>query len=216
MSVSKNYIKRLSKYKSALYRLRSMGLIKIFSDNLADAVGVKSSQVRKDFSLFGIKGSKKGGYEVNELINRLNFILGKKELYSVVLVGVGNIGSAMIKYAGFENEGIKIVAGFDVDPERHNKNYEIPILHVNKLKDYVVEHEIKLAILAVPDMAAQQVLDTLIDADIKGVLNFAPIRLKAPETVVVNNVNLIVEIENIIYYVNHLEDMEFGVGLLDD
>ncbi|HAR63891.1 MAG: redox-sensing transcriptional repressor Rex [Candidatus Margulisiibacteriota bacterium] len=202
--ISKNYIKRLSKYKNALYRLRALGLVKIFSDNLADAVGVKSSQVRKDFSLFGIKGSKKGGYQVNELIEQLNGILGKKEQYRVVLVGIGNIGNALINYNGFEGEGIKIVAGFDIEPEKYSINDSLPIMHVKTLSEYVVNNNIKIAIIAVPDTAAQQVLDSLILSGIKGVLNFAPIRLKAPDSVVINNVNIVLEIESVIYYVNNL------------
>jgi len=204
MIISKNYIKRLSKYKNALYRLRALGLVKIFSDNLADAVGVKSSQVRKDFSLFGIKGSKKGGYQVNELIEQLNGILGKKEQYRVVLVGIGNIGNALINYNGFEGEGIKIVAGFDIEPEKYSINDSLPIMHVKTLSEYVVNNNIKIAIIAVPDTAAQQVLDSLILSGIKGVLNFAPIRLKAPDSVVINNVNIVLEIESVIYYVNNL------------
>lgn len=219
MSLSKNYIERLSKYKSSLYRLRSMGLNKIFSDNLADSVGVKPSQVRKDFSLFGIKGSKKGGYEVNELIHRVQTILGKKNQYDVVLIGIGNIGSGLIRYKGFEKDGINIVAGFDVDAERHKNKYQIPVFHVDTLKEYIQEHHIKLAILTVPEMAAQQVLDELVRAGIKGVLNFAPIRLVAPDYVVVNNVNLIMELENIIYYVNQFDingSMDIALDDTDD
>jgi redox-sensing transcriptional repressor len=127
-STSKNAIIRLSRYKNALYRLKLLGFVKVFSDNLADAVGVKPSQVRKDFSLFGISGNKRGGYLIDELIAKLNTILGKNEIQKVVIVGAGHIGTALMKYKGFEREGIKIVAAFDIDPAKYQKEAAMPIL----------------------------------------------------------------------------------------
>ncbi|MCX7920295.1 MAG: redox-sensing transcriptional repressor Rex [bacterium] len=204
MSINKNAIIRLSRYKNALYRLKLLGFVKVFSDNLADAVGVKPSQVRKDFSLFGISGNKRGGYIIDELITKLNTILGKDEIQKVVIIGAGHIGTALMKYKGFEKEGIKIVAAFDIDPAKYNRNAEVPVLPLDELKDCVHKHNIKIAIIAVPDIAAQQTVDLLLNAGIKGILNFAPIRLRAPEDCVINNVNLEVELENVIYFVNAL------------
>ncbi len=204
MIINKNCIIRLSRYKNALYRLKSLGFVKVFSDNLADAVGVTSSQVRKDFSIFGISGSKRGGYQIDSLIERLNQLLGKNQTQKVIVVGVGNIGTALIKYRGFEKEGIKIVACFDIDPLRYNRDSLIPVLPLEELKDYVRVNNIKIGIIAVPDIAAQQVLDIMISAGIKGVLNFAPIRLRTIEDVVINNVNLELELENVIYFVSTL------------
>ena len=127
MTINRNCILRLSKYKKSVARLRSMGFKKVFSDNLADAIGVTPSQVRKDFSLFGISGNKKGGYEIDELINNLNKVLGKSDEEKVVLIGCGNIGTALIKYSGFVKEGINIVAAFDVDPEKINRKGVPPV-----------------------------------------------------------------------------------------
>ncbi|MDD5408814.1 MAG: winged-helix domain-containing protein, partial [Candidatus Omnitrophica bacterium] len=110
MITNKSCIIRLSRYKNSLHRLRALGFVKVFSDNLADAIGVLPSQVRKDFSLFGISGNKRGGYQVDSLIEKLNTILGKEQTQEVIVAGLGNIGNALMKYKGFEKEGIRISA----------------------------------------------------------------------------------------------------------
>ncbi|MFP4417126.1 MAG: redox-sensing transcriptional repressor Rex [Chitinivibrionales bacterium] len=202
---NKKVITRLSRYKNALYRFQSLGFVKIFSEYLAEAVGVTSAQVRKDFSLFGIQGNKRGGYQIEALLDKLNDILGKNELQKVVLVGAGNLGTALLKYKNFEKEGIKIVAGFDIDPAKQNTRDSVPVLHLDQIDGFVKEHKIKIGIIAVPDVAAQATLEQMTAAGIKGVLNFSPIQLKAPDGCVVNNVNLELELENLIYFVNAME-----------
>ncbi len=204
MITTKNCVIRLSRYKNALNRFKSLGFVKVFSDNLADAVSVTSSQVRKDFSLFGISGNKKGGYKVDELVEKINIILGKNEIQQVVLVGAGHMGKALLKYKGFEKEGMKVVACFDIDPVKLNREAATPILPTKEMKDFVQTRQIKVGIIAVPDAAAQAVLDQMLEAGIKGVLNFAPITLRGAEDTIVNNVNIELELENVIYYVNAL------------
>lgn len=199
---SKRIILRLSRYRNALMRFKELGFVKIFSEYLADAVAVTSAQVRKDFSLFGISGNKRGGYQIDDLITRLNAILGKNEIQKVVLVGAGQLGSALLNYRNFEKEGIKIVAAFDIDPAKHVQKNAIPVLPLEQITTFIERNKIKIAILCVPDVAAQQTLDILVNAGIKGVLNFTPTELKAPARCVINNVNLAVELENLIYFVN--------------
>lgn len=211
MNINKNTIIRLSRYKNALTRFQSLGFVKVFSDNLGDAVGVTAAQVRKDFSLFGVSGNKKGGYLVDQLIEKLNSILGKNETQKVIIAGCGHIASALMRYKGFEKEGIKIVAGFDIDPAKINRSSPVPILPLEEMKEYVKANAIRIGIIAVPDIAAQQVVEGMISAGIKGILNFAPIRLKAPEDVVINNINVEYELENVIYYVNALNKTK-GAG----
>lgn len=205
MITNKSCIIRLSRYKNALYRLRALGFVKVFSDNLADAIGVLPSQVRKDFSLFGISGNKRGGYQVDTLIEKLNTILGKEQTQEVIIVGLGNIGNALMKYKGFEKEGLKISACFDIDSTKYNRDSEIPVLPLEEMKDFVRSKRIRIGVIAVPDIAAQSVLDMMLACGIKGVLNFAPLRLRAAEDIVVNNVNLELELENVIYFVNAQE-----------
>lgn len=204
---NKKCVIRLLRYKNALHRLHGLGFVKVFSDNLADAVGVTASQVRKDFSLFGICGNKRGGYQIEALLEKLNHILGKSEQQKVVIVGGGNIGAALMKYRGFEKEGVKIAACFDIDPAKyHRKEGDIPILPLEKLKEFANENHVRIGIIAVPDIAAQQVLDLMVAAGIKGIVNFAPIRLRAASDCVINNVNLVLELETVIYFIiNGLE-----------
>lgn len=202
MITNKNCIIRLSRYKNALYRLQALGFVKVFSDNLADAVGGTASQVRKDFSIFGICGNKKGGYQIDALLEKINSILGKDQLQKVIVVGAGHIGSALMRYRGFEKEGIKIVAGFDIDPAKTNRSALVPVLPLEEAKNFIKANGIRIAILAVPDIAAQPAADTICAFGIKGILNFAPLRLKGAEGCVINNVNLEIELENLIYFVN--------------
>ena len=200
--MNKSSINRLSRYKNSLYRMRHLGFVKVFSDNLADAVGVTAAQVRKDFSLFGLTGNKRGGYQVENLIEKLNALLGKNQLQKVIIVGLGKIGAALMNYSGFEKEGIRIVAAFEIDPVLFDRQGEVPVLPLDELKAFVKEHEIRIGIIATPDNAAQQVLEMLVEAGIKGVLNFAPIRLRVPAACVIQSVDLGRELEKIIYFVN--------------
>lgn len=208
--MNRKCIIRLSRYKNALKRLKSLGFVKVFSGNLADAAGVTSSQVRKDFSLFNITGNRRGGYRVDELIDKIGLILGKNEVQKVVIVGVGNIGKALLRYRGFESGGIKVVAGFDIDPAKYNKLAEVPLLPLEDLRQYVQTHGIKIAILAVPDVSAHHVSELIIAAGIKGILNFAPIQLRGADDVIVSNINLEVELENLVYFVNTGVKTEIG------
>ena len=204
MIANKNYVIRLSNYRNALKRFKKLGFIKVFSDNLADAVGVTSSQVRKDFSLFGITGNKKGGYQVDELTKKIDSLLGKDRVQSVVLVGAGKIGKALINYKAFEPEGIRIVAAFDIDEKEINRKTPIPVLPLDEVTSYIKKNKIEIGIIAVPESSAQAVLDMIIEAGVKGVLNFAPIHLRGKEDTIINNANLRLELENVIYFVNAL------------
>jgi redox-sensing transcriptional repressor len=193
---------RLSRYKNALNRLRALNFVRVFSDNLADAAGVTAAQVRKDFSLFGIAGNRRGGYKVDELSDQLNKILGKDQLQEFIVVGMGNLGRALFHYRGLAKSGISIAAGFDIDPVKFDEHVVPPVLPLDRLVEYVRQRSIHMGIIAVPEYAAQQVLELMLSAGVKGVLNFAPICLKAPNGCIVNNINLESELENLIYFVN--------------
>ena len=199
---NRSCIIRLSRYKNALNRLKALNFVRVFSDNLADAAGVTAAQVRKDFSLFGITGNRRGGYKVDELSEQLHRILGKDQLQEFVVVGVGNIGRALLRYRGLEKSGIRIAAGFDIDPSKYDADGNPPVLPLENLVDFVRARGIRLGVIAVPDYAAQQVIELMLSAGIKGVLNFAPICLKVPEGCIINNINLETELENLIYFVN--------------
>jgi len=198
-----NRISRLLSYKHLLNRFRALGLVRVFSDNIADPLGISASLVRKDFALFGISGSQKGGYNIDLVINKINEILGSNEVQRVIIVGVGRIGEALMSYNGFQKDGIKIVAGFDIDLKKIKKTGEIPVMPIEELDGYVREHNISVAVMAVPDVAAQQTLETLKRANIKGILNFTPVKFKSSEEITVNNFNIENELVNLIYFVNN-------------
>jgi len=199
---SRNDVIRLSRYRNALIRLRALNFVKVFSDNLADATGASAAQVRKDFSNFNISGNRRGGYEVDELIKKLSKILNKDDVQNFIEVGAGNLGKALLHYPGFAKSGIKIVACFDIDPSKYDRDAEIPVLPIEELDEFVRTHQVKYGIISTPDVAAQQALVRMLSAGIKGVLNFAPLFLRGPDDCVINNINLESEIENIIYFVN--------------
>jgi len=198
-----NQITRLLSYKRMLNRFKSLGLVKIFSDNIADPLGISASLVRKDFSMFGISGSQKGGYTIDSVLGRINEVLGCNRIQKVIVVGVGRIGEALISYNGFHKDGIHIVAGFDTDLKKIKKNTEIPVEPVEQLQDYVKAQKITVAIMAVPDMAAQQTIELLRSAGIKGIMNFTGVKFKSSEELIVNNFNIENELVNLIYFVNN-------------
>jgi len=207
MPESRKVISRLIRYRNAIMRFAPLGLLRVFSDNLADAVGVSSAQVRKDFSILKIKGNKKGGYMIDELLARMEQILGKTEPVKVVIVGAGNIGSALMKYANFRKQGIMIAAGFDIDPDRVNRSADPPVYQIEELRSFIKNNGISTGIIAVPELAAQPVFDMMLRAGIRGVLNFAPIRLRCQDPQVgIKSVNLALELENLIYYVNSVKN----------
>ena len=203
--ISRTQIMRLLKYKNALKRMKSFGFIKAYSNNLGDAIGISSVQVRKDFSLFNISGNKKGGYTIDDLLDRIDNILGKQVSHNIILIGYGKIGKALVNYRGFENEAIKIVAAFDHNHEKIDINSHIPILPIEELKDYIINNNIEVAILTVPDLEAQRMFDVICNAGIKGVLNFAPIKLLDRPNCIINDVNIADEIESLFYFINDIE-----------
>ena len=181
MKLPKHCVTRLYRYRDALQKLKTLGFLKVFSDDLADAIGVTSVQVRKDFSLFGISGNKRGGYLIDNLLTQLNQLLGKDKTVEVVLAGAGHIGRALMHYDGFEKEGIVIKAACDIDPLKYGQETKIPILPLDEFAAFIKKNNIRIGIIAVPYFAAQQIVDVMISAGVKGVLNFAPVTLKVPE-----------------------------------
>ncbi len=201
---SSERINRLLNYKTFLYQLRSLGFIKVFSDNIADALGISASLVRKDFGVFGIAGSQKGGYEIEKILEKIQEILGKDTVQKIIIVGVGRIGKALMRYKkGFDKEGIQIVAGFDTDPDVVKPDAEIPIYSTNVLNEYIQKHKIQFAIVAVPESAAQHTLETLKSAHINGILNFTSLRLKNTPETIISNINIEHELSRLIYFVKN-------------
>jgi redox-sensing transcriptional repressor len=200
--IPRKTIYRLSIYLRCLARLHENGIETVSSEALAKAAGVKSTQLRKDLAYFGTFGTRGLGYEVAELYKKIADELGTSRLQPVILVGVGNLGQALLSYRGFEKEGFEIVAAFDADPKRkRDKELKQPIYSTDNLPEFVRQHGVKMAILTVPVAVVQEVTNGLVRAGITGILNFAPIMLDVPEEVSVNNVNLAIELENLSYFI---------------
>ncbi len=205
MESDKKKISRLLSYKNLLHRFKSMGFVKVFSNNLADTLGVSASLVRKDFSYFGITGHQKGGYSIDTVLDKIKEIIGFDGEQKVVLIGVGRIGEALIQYDGFKNDSIAIVAAFDIDRNKVNEKNKPPIFHMEKLGEYIKKNKIKVAILAVPGSAIQSVIELLQESNVEGVLNFTPIEIKSTNNLMVRDINIVVELANLIYSIKQLE-----------
>ncbi len=200
--VIKNSLKRIFLYRACLVRLKLMGVVRVYSYTLASETGVTSDQVRKDFSEFKITGNKRGGYNIDELLEKMESIFHRNQDHNIVLIGMGNMGLALSKYSRFVQRNMNIVATFDIDPFKQKQRSDIPVYSMNRLKEVIVRFKVRVAIIAVPEISAQEVADELVRHGIKGIVNFAPVLLKMPPDVVINNVNLCDELESVIYYVH--------------
>ena len=197
---SHNILKRFLHYRQCLIIFQRHGFRKVFSYSLGKEAGATAEQVRKDFSFFSIKGSRRGGYDIDYLLNSINDIFKQNSERSVILVGIGNIGQALIDYQGFKENKINIVAGFDLDPSKCIKRFAIPVYPPDMIPEIVIRFGVKTAIIAVPEISGQEICDILVSAGIKGILNFSPILLKVPDDVIVNYINLGIELETLFFY----------------
>jgi len=198
----KKSLRRILLYRGSLLRLHALGVKTVYSYTLGKETGVTAEQVRKDFSEYNIKGNQRGGYNVGELISEMERIFFRNGGHNIIVVGRGNIGSSLASYERFGQRQIFIVATFDIDPSKQRIRSEIPVYDMDRLEEIVHRFNVKTAIIAVPDLAAQAVCDQLVVCGVLGIINFAPVILKVPDHLVVNNVNLSDEIESVIYCVS--------------
>jgi redox-sensing transcriptional repressor len=199
--IPRKAVYRLSVYLRCLQRLKANDIRTVSSEALAKAARVKSTQLRKDLTYFGQFGTRGLGYDVEQLSKMISDLLGTTSLQPVILIGVGNLGSALLMYRGFEQEGFEIVAAFDADASRRRDKTNVPVYSMDKIEEIVRKHNVRMAIITVPAAAAQEVTNRLVDSGISGILNFAPIVLHVPDDVMVNNVNLAIELENLSYFI---------------
>ncbi len=196
MKIPEATVSRLSVYSRFLTQIENNGVVRISSGEIAAATGGTPAQVRKDLAYFGEFGTRGVGYNVAELNKEICSILGIGKKWRVILVGAGNLGSALTQYGGFKSRGFAIEAVFDNDLSKVGLRLnDTPVMAINRMRDYVIENDIDIAIIAVPARYAQDIADLLVDGGIKGILNFAPISLSMPENVQVRNVDLAVNLE---------------------
>ena len=196
--ISEYTVRRLSVYCHILDELELDGTEVTSSAILARLSGTNPAQVRKDLSYFGNFGKRGSGYRVRELRNRIRRILGIDRRWKVVLVGAGNLGSALFSYKDFERNGFQTVAILDSDPKKIGTRWDgIEIQAMERCEEVVLESGAEVAVLVTPAQVAQDVLDQLVAAGVRGVLNFAPVKLEAPADVQVRNVNITIELEGL-------------------
>ena len=202
--ISDSTISRLSRYYRTLERLVEQKINTVSSEEIAEIDGVTSAQVRKDLSYFGTFGKRGLGYNTIELLKNIGKILGLSKEWDVAIVGIGNIGRALIEYTEFKKQGFIIKLLFDDDSEKiGNKINGLVINPFNNVGDLIRENVIKIAIVAVPAQAAQRVVNTLVEAGVKAILNFAPLSLKVPDDVKVKYENMSIELESLSYFLSN-------------
>ena len=196
-------IQRLPVYLQALNQLLREGRGVVSSAELGHIVDVSAAQIRKNLSFFGGFGKQGSGYNVISLIHNLRAILNLNQIWPVVIVGVGNLGQALLKYQGFSRKGFEIVLACDNNPELIGTSISgIEISDVRNLAADIQRLNIQMAILTVPAGCAQTVPDLLVNYGIKAILNYAPLVLKVPEGVHVINIDPVVKLQTLTYYLN--------------
>ncbi|MFD1431272.1 redox-sensing transcriptional repressor Rex [Lacticaseibacillus yichunensis] len=202
--IPKATAKRLPLYYRYLNFLANSGTTKISSTELSEAVKVDSATIRRDFSYFGALGKRGYGYDVMDLIKFFKKILNQDRLTNVALVGVGNLGHALLNYNFRQANNIRISAAFDVDPKIAGTIQSgVPVYPMDELIEQLRVQQIEIVILTVPTDAAQAITNDLVVAGIKGIMNFTPLRISVPSYVRVQNVDLATELQTLIYFLQH-------------
>lgn len=202
-------IRRLSRYARCLEQMDEKGEKVVSSAQLANKCMVNAAQVRKDLAYFGEFGIRGVGYYVKELLSDIKRILGLNKEWRMALIGVGNLGSALLSYKDFLKQNYKIVAAFDIDPSKvigrvsEKLGKPIEVLHVNRLKEVAKERKIEIGLIAAPPSEAQGVADLLVDAEIRGILNFAPVQITVPDGFVVKDVFFTTILDNLAYLLSN-------------
>jgi len=168
-------LRRILLYRGSLLRLQALGVRRVFSYTLGKETGVSAEQVRKDFSEYKIKGNQRGGYDVDELITEMEKIFYSDGRQNIVIVGRGNIGSSLANYTNFIKRQINIVASFDIDPSKQVVRSEIPVYGMERLEEIIERFRVRSAIIAVPEIVAQEVCVRMVTCGIQGIINFAPV-----------------------------------------
>ncbi|GDY04104.1 redox-sensing transcriptional repressor Rex [Phycisphaerae bacterium] len=198
--ISKPTSRRMSLYLRVLHSLLDQGKAAISSKELGDQTGVKDAQVRKDLACFGSLGRPGVGYRIRDLHDQLRQLLGMDQTWKTVLVGAGNIGRALLAYPRFRNEGFDFVAAFDHDKKEVGKKIAgLRVQPMGELKRTVKLKHAQMGLIAVPPEAAIAVAQSLVDAGILGILNFAPIRLDLPKEIAVVNVDFTDALEQLAF-----------------
>lgn len=200
-SIPEIIIGRLPVYLQALEHMHNQGILTTSSQELGKVISISAAQIRKDLSQFGEFGKQGKGYSVPFLVNQLRSILHIDRVWDMVVVGAGNLGHAIANYQGFINHGFRVAMIFDNSAERIGTSVgEITVQDIKNLISAVQRERIKVAMLTVPASSAQSVTNDLVRAGIKSILNYAPITLSVPHGVHVQNVDPVIYLQRMSYY----------------
>ncbi len=210
VKVSNNVIRRLPRYLRKLDDLTEHGIRRISSFDLGQQLGLTPSQIRQDFSCFGEFGQQGYGYNVEELRSAIAGILGMDRGYRAILIGVGNIGNALMDNFCFSEWGFQLIAAFDVNPSLFGtRRGEVPILSVDGLESFLADNEVDIAVLAVPKEAARKVTKRLPDSGIRAIWNFTNVELTEPNSsILVENIHFSDSLLSLSYYISERKDEE--------
>ncbi|MFH0843933.1 MAG: redox-sensing transcriptional repressor Rex [Pseudomonadota bacterium] len=201
-------IERIALYLRSLEELLDKGVPLISSDKLASLCGVNSAQVRKDLSYFGEFGVRGLGYEIHDLLKAIRGILALDRPWRLGIVGVGNMGTALIRHEKFFKRGYRFVAAFDSDPEKIGKKlvHNLIIQPMSEIKKVAGALKIEIGVITTPSSQAQAVADMLVDAGIRSILNFSPIQVRPPKGkgCLVENVDFTVKLDNLAYHLSKI------------
>jgi redox-sensing transcriptional repressor len=199
--VSPLTLNRLSFYLRCLRHLQELGIKRVSSQELAQRYHLSAPQIRKDLAQFGEFGIRGVGYEVDELADHLSSLMGLDRQHLLVIVGMGNLGTALSQYLGFNYGAFHVVAGVDNDPEKIGREIAgFKIRHTSELAAVVRESGAEIGVLAVPAEAAQENYEALAAAGIKAVLNFAPVRVQRIDDALLKNVDLRINLEELAFF----------------
>jgi redox-sensing transcriptional repressor len=197
-------INRLSIYTRTLQELLEEEVDVISSERLAKQCAVNPAQIRKDLAYFGEFGVRGVGYRVADLLSQIKEILGLNRPWNLGMVGVGNLGSALIRHANFIRHGYVFTAAFDVDPQKVGRRLPngLVIRHLDEVDEVVKERDVHVGVITTPSSAAQSVANQLVLAGINGILNFAPIQIQVPNCCHVENVDFTIKLDSIAYHLS--------------
>lgn len=206
-NIPEKTIERLSEYRRTLMNLHAQGISHIFSHVLAGMHGITAVQVRRDLMLIGFSSDTKKGYDVEVLIEFIGSILDSASPMHVAVIGMGHLGQAITKYFNQKGLNLRIVASFDIDPKKVGKNIDgIPCLHMDDFERMVDEMDINIIVLSSPTEVASELVVPIINAGIKGVLNFTSKPLNFPRGIVVENYDITTLLEKVAYLVKESEE----------
>jgi len=202
-------IRRLSRYSRCLEEMDEKGERVVSSAQLASRCSVNAAQVRKDLAYFGEFGIRGVGYYVKDLLQDIKRILGLNKEWRMAVIGIGNLGSALLSYKDFLKQNYKIVAAFDINPleviERVSEKLGQPVevIHISRLKEVARDRRIEIGIITTPPSEAQSVANLLVEAGIRGILNFAPTQIKVPQGYIVKDVFFTSILDNLAYLLSN-------------